>query len=516
MRPGTVFAGYRILRILGRGGMGTVYLARHPRMARDDALKILSPDLSADPEYSARFHREAELAARLDHPNVVAVWDRGVEEGRLWIAMQYVDGLDADTLLEAHPAGLEVDTALRILDAAAHGLDAAHRAGLLHRDVKPANILLERRAGRAERVYVSDFGIAKAANESAMLTAPGMVMATLAYAAPEQIEADVLDQRTDVYALGCTFYELLTGSPPFPRSSNAEVMTAHLLAPAPTATSRRADLPVELDTVIARALDKDPARRYASCGALARGARAACHPGEVVAGEEDPSVPGGLRTGDDRPGDRSTGMGTSGAPAPRPRSVRALLSAVVALVAVVTAGVFGLRVVAAQESSVPPTSGTTTTAPVTPVTWGSYDFMAQAFPALLPSGPFTSGYQGLRCATVDAKLDALAPADPPPALTHLWCRGDSNPVRQALVLCNADRSPSMLTRDTEVTPEGEGDWQRGNERGRMYWAVGTFNGAPSGILQIGFEDPARNFCQLYVSGGASGRQLVDWWASAPA
>ncbi|UFS98750.1 serine/threonine-protein kinase [Nocardia huaxiensis] len=509
LRPGTVFAGYRILRILGKGGMGTVYLARHPRMARDDALKILSPDLSSDPEYSARFHREAELAARLDHPNVVAVWDRGMEEGRLWIAMQYVDGMDAETLVEAHPSGVPVDTALDILGAAAQGLDAAHRAGLLHRDVKPANILLERRDGRPGRVYVSDFGIAKAANESAMLTAPGMVMATLAYAAPEQIEADILDQRTDVYALGCTFYELLTGSPPFPRGSNAEVMTAHLLAPVPTATARRADLPAELDAVIARALAKDPALRYPSCGALARGAREACYPGEPVVGEEDWSTfaSGGLPPGASVPGRGS-----------RRWSARVVLLWIMGLAAAVAATGVGLRAVAAQQDSPPQsavTSATTPAASGTPITWGSYDYMAQAFPALLPSGPFTVGYQGLRCATVDANLDALVPADPPPALTHLWCRGDSNPVRQILVLCNSDRGPSTLVRDDEVTAEGSGDWQHGSERGRMFWANGQLSGTQSGILQVGFEDPARNFCQLYVSGGSTGQQLVDWWASAP-
>ncbi|WP_280398114.1 serine/threonine-protein kinase, partial [Nocardia carnea] len=273
-RPGSVFAGYLIERVLGGGGMGTVYLARHPRLPRYDAIKVLSAEHSADPGYRARFIREAELTARLNHPNIVAVHDRGVEGERLWIAMQYIAGTDAAALVRADISA-DPRRAVGIVVQAARGLDEAHRAGMVHRDIKPANLLVDAAAGRGDRVLVTDFGIGRAASESTALTEEGAVLATLAYAAPEQLRGLRVDHRADVYALGCTLYELLTGGKPFPRPTAAAVINAHLVEPPPRPSAVNPALPPELDIVVAHALAKDPEHRFATCGALAAAAEAA-------------------------------------------------------------------------------------------------------------------------------------------------------------------------------------------------------------------------------------------------
>ncbi|MFF0542998.1 protein kinase [Nocardia thailandica] len=267
LTPGTDFAGYRIERTLGHGGMGTVYLAWHPRLPRRDALKVLPDNAGAAEEFRARFLREAELAARLDHPNIVAVHDRGARDGRLWIAMEYVPGSDAARLLRAGPP--DPDRAVHIVGEAARGLDEAHRHGLLHRDVKPANILVEPQDDAPDRVLIADFGLARAAGDGTALTEIGAVLGTLAYTAPELLTERRADHRADVYSLGCTLFQLLTGTTPFPRESVAAVMHAHLFAPPPRPSELRPGLPAAIDAVIARALAKDPDARYSSCGALA-------------------------------------------------------------------------------------------------------------------------------------------------------------------------------------------------------------------------------------------------------
>ncbi|MFE6920641.1 protein kinase [Nocardia sp. NPDC057663] len=258
---GTVFAGYTIDRQLGRGGMGSVYLARHPRLPRWTALKLLNQELYSDKEIRARFEREADLVAQLDHPNIVTVFDRGVEGDQLWISMQYIDGVDASTL---DPRTLPPDRAVQIIGETAAALDYAHRAGVLHRDVKPANILLAR-SNSQERVYLTDFGIARLRDDSGHLTETGSFTATLAYAAPEQLTGAALDHRADQYALACTLFSLLTGTAPYESASPAAVITGHLQAPPPPVSPRRAGLPPVLDAVMARALAKRPADRFTSC-----------------------------------------------------------------------------------------------------------------------------------------------------------------------------------------------------------------------------------------------------------
>lgn len=282
--PGDVFAGFTIDRVLGAGGMGTVYLAHHPRLPRKDALKLLRADLSADPGFRARFEREADLASRLDHRNIVTVYDRGCTDQQLWIDMQYVDGIDAAEALLADPASMSAERSLRIVSEVGLGLDFAHRHGLWHRDVKPANILLAAKddPDEPERVMLTDFGVAKAVDEARQLTSTGNMLATLAYAAPEQIESKALDHRVDIYALGCVLYELLTGSVPFPEATAYATMAAHLNKPPPRPSDVASSLPAgatsALDEVVARAMAKNREDRYSTCRELAQAARAALRP----------------------------------------------------------------------------------------------------------------------------------------------------------------------------------------------------------------------------------------------
>ncbi|MEV0060178.1 serine/threonine-protein kinase [Nocardia sp. NPDC050718] len=270
LATGDVFAGYAIERRLGRGGMGSVYLARHPRLPRQIALKVLNPELFADTEIRARFEREADLAAQLEHPQIVTVYDRGVDDGRLWISMQFVDGVDAATI--DHP--VPVDRALHIVEGTAAALDHAHRNGVLHRDVKPANILLAAGEGR-ERVLLTDFGIARPRDDVHHLTQTGTFTATLAYASPEQLTGAHLDHRSDQYSLACTLYSLLTGVAPFEATNPVQVIQGHLQSPPPSLRAFRPDLPVALDAVLARALAKRPADRFDSCAEFAAVARRA-------------------------------------------------------------------------------------------------------------------------------------------------------------------------------------------------------------------------------------------------
>src|SRR5438477_2556174 len=263
-RIGTELGGYRIVEQLGRGGTSVVYRAEHVRLGRGAALKLLSPGLG-DADFGDRFLRESRLAASLDHPNIVPVYDAGEDDGLLWIAMACVEGTDLKTLI-ADEGPLPVRRALSIVGQIASALDAAHARGLVHRDVKPANILV----GPGDRAYLSDFGAVKELS-SAGLTRTGAFVGTIEYCAPEQIEGGEVDARTDVYALGCVLYEALTGAPPFHRPSEVAVLNAHLHSPPPKLHGQ----PGGLDAVVAKALSKSPLDRYPSCVEFLAAARAA-------------------------------------------------------------------------------------------------------------------------------------------------------------------------------------------------------------------------------------------------
>ena len=273
LSAGFVFAGYRIERVLGAGGMGTVYLARDPDLPRSDALKVLSTELSRDADFRARFIREADVAAALEHHNIVSIHRRGEFEGQLWIAMQFVDGTDADAALRA--GTMTPARAVYIIGQVAKALDYAHQRGVVHRDVKPANFLLSGPVGPEERVLLGDFGIARAFDDVG-LTVTGSVTATVAYAAPEVLAGQAVDGRADLYSLACTLFRLLTGRAPFATANgSAAVMAAHLHAPPPKVTDVMPGLPAQLDQVIATAMAKDPALRFSSARSLAEAASAA-------------------------------------------------------------------------------------------------------------------------------------------------------------------------------------------------------------------------------------------------
>jgi serine/threonine protein kinase, bacterial len=259
---GELFAGFTILRILGAGAMGTVYLAAHPRLPRQDALKVLSAELTADPQYRERFLREADLAASLSHPNILGIHDRGEYEEQFWISMDYVAGTDAGRLVrDHHSGGMPLNDALAIITAVGSALDYAHQRGLLHRDVKPANILLD---SQTRRIFLADFGIARRIDDISGLTETNMAVGTVSYAAPEQLKGEPLDGRADQYALACTAFHLLTGAPPYVDSNPAVVITKHCMSPPPSLEQRRPEL-AGLDPVLARAMAKAPADRFASC-----------------------------------------------------------------------------------------------------------------------------------------------------------------------------------------------------------------------------------------------------------
>ncbi|AHH21690.1 putative serine/threonine protein kinase [Nocardia nova SH22a] len=259
-----MFAGYLIEGMLGRGGMGTVYIARHPRLPRRVALKLLDHDVSADNELRRRFDQEAEIVARLEHPGIVRIYDRGADAGHLWISMEYVRGADVSRL---DRRGLSVERVLRIIAETGAALDYAHSKGVLHRDIKPANILLKASdAGRAERAILTDFGIARLQDADAELTVTGALTATLAYASPEQLSGEPLDHRCDQYSLACTLFTLLCGAPPYAGTTPGQVVAGHVTKPVPRLTAIRTDLPPGVDAVMARAMAKQPRERYDSCG----------------------------------------------------------------------------------------------------------------------------------------------------------------------------------------------------------------------------------------------------------
>ena len=267
-RLGTVVAGYRIEGRIGRGGMGVVYLAEHQTLRRRAALKIIVPDLAENKDFRERFLREARIAAALDHPSVVTIYDAGEVGGLLYIAMQYVPGNDLSQILrdEGRLGPYRVLDIGRQVGAA---LDAAHRAGLIHRDVKPANVLIDGRLA-----FLTDFGLTKErAAAGATLTRVGEVVGTTHYLAPEQIDGREVDARADVYALACVVFHCLTGEVPFPRDNDMSVLYAHLHDEPPRLSERRPGLPEDLDAVLAKALDKDPDRRFATCDELITAAR---------------------------------------------------------------------------------------------------------------------------------------------------------------------------------------------------------------------------------------------------
>jgi hypothetical protein len=315
----TVIAGYRLEERIGRGGMGVVYRAEHINLRRRAAVKIIAPDLAESEGFRDRFTREARIAAALQHPNIVTVYDAGEVDGLLYLAMQYIEGSDLAAMLRSERL-LRPYRAVDVCGQVASALDAAHAMGLIHRDVKPANVLIEGRTA-----FLTDFGLTKRIEGShTQLTHAGDVVGTIHYVAPEQIEGGSVDARTDVYSLGCLVYHCLTGQVPYPRETDVAVIYAHLSEAPPRITALRPELPEGLDAVIAKALDKSPDRRFPSCGDLISAARAVINAAGPLG---DTSSPRRESTAGGDMGSAVAGMREVAAAARRPRVLLAGLDA---------------------------------------------------------------------------------------------------------------------------------------------------------------------------------------------
>jgi len=274
LAAGSRFAGYRLEQQVGSGGMAVVFTAIDERLGRRVALKAMIPGLVSDDVIRQRFIRESRAAAAVDHPHIIPVYEATEHQGVLFIAMRFVPGGDVRTLL-AEKGPLPAARAAAIISPVASALDAAHAAGLVHRDVKPANMLMDSEPGRPDHVYLSDFGLSRPALTSSDLTRTGQFVGTPEYAAPEQIEGGKVDGRTDQYALACTAFEMLTGTPPFPADRAMAVLWAHLSRPPPLLSARQPGMPAGADAVFGRGLAKSAADRFSSCREFADALRAA-------------------------------------------------------------------------------------------------------------------------------------------------------------------------------------------------------------------------------------------------
>ena len=273
LSAGDEFAGYRIEQVLGRGGMGVLYLAIEPGLERRVALKLIAPEGASDEVFARRFAEESRIAASIEHPNVVPIYAAGEEGGIPYIAMRYVSGSDLGKRL-GREGRLEPAAAVALIAQVGNGLDAIHAAGLVHRDVKPANVLLAGTGGE-DHAYITDFGVARNVATESGLTQTGRFVGTLDYVAPEQISGGSVDARADVYALGCLLFKLLTGEVPFPREAEAARLYAHLNDPPPVPSLHATEVSMALDDVVVRAMSKQPGDRYPSAGDLGRAAGAA-------------------------------------------------------------------------------------------------------------------------------------------------------------------------------------------------------------------------------------------------
>lgn len=343
---GSEIAGYRIEGVLGRGGMGVVYRATQQRLDRAVALKLIAPAFAQDPAFRERFERESRIAASIEHPNVIPVHEAGEHDGLLFISMRFVDGTDLRALL-GEGGRLEPARTAALVAQVAAALDAAHAHGLVHRDVKPANVLV----AAGDHAYLTDFGLSKHAASAAGLTGTGQFVGTLDYIAPEQLAGDRVDARADVYALGCVLFESLTGQVPFPRDSDPAKLWAHMNEPPPRPSEVAPGVPEQFEAVVARALQKAPDDRYASAGDLGRAAIAAAEGREASQPERM------VATGDAAPAATTVAPRPVGPSSPRRRTVTvAVVSAVVAIGA--TVGVLALAGGGDDDEDSPPATET--------------------------------------------------------------------------------------------------------------------------------------------------------------
>lgn len=375
---GSRFGRYRIDSRVSRGGMGVIYRGTDVGLERPVALKVIAEELAGDQTFRERFRRESKVAAALDHPNVVPIYEAGEHEGVLFLAMRFIEGMDMQALIDQR-GRLEPQLAATLIEQLAGALDAAHAAGLIHRDVKPANVLIAGEQGR-EHAYLTDFGIAKQVATKVAITRTGQWVGTLDYVAPEQISGQSVDARIDVYSLACLLFEALTGDVPFPRENEAAKLFAHLHEDPPTPSERVGGLWEALDIVVRRGMSKLPDERFASAGDLGRSAVASLHGSTsnvpertVAAGEAAPATaPPGASTAPTvlRRPDSDPTVPVSG----RGRRVALATLVILALVA----GLTVLAVTLASDAAEDPTGPSTPTAPGPPAGSGVSEADARA------------------------------------------------------------------------------------------------------------------------------------------
>ncbi|WP_409331751.1 serine/threonine-protein kinase [Trujillonella humicola] len=489
---GSTVGGYRIVRLLGQGAMGAVYEAQHPTLPRRVALKVLNPVVAHHPELRQRFEREADLLCALEHPNVVDALDRGQDGDRLYIAMRFVDGTDLDTALRERGPFAPAQ-AVEVVATVGRALDHAHARGLLHRDVKPANIMLRRGADGTEEAVLTDFGIAKDLTADAGLTADGGVPGTFPYTAPERLEGRAADGRSDVYSLGAVLFELLTGRRAYPMDELAPLFAAKVMGPVPDVVELRPDLPPALAAVVTRALQKDPAGRFATCAELAAAARAALAPRPPA-----PPTTIGIGAGTAPPGPPPPGTAPPGAqpeeggrtptrrdprpgqpaPPPAPRRVRwvpvvlalALLAGLVTVVAVLAGGGDGDR--GDQGGGTTADGGTTAQDPPGAVTPSDDDDGGEpgsgAGAALAVGDCLDASSAPTACDGAHA-TEVYATGECPPAalLDYLGGRPGTDVLRQDLVLGTAGAACTVGLPDADLDGSSAGvldgpadEWRR--------------------------------------------------------
>ncbi len=475
LHPGDVFAGHRIEGLAGRGGMGVVYRATELTLDRIVALKLIAPALAGDPDFRTRFLRESRAAASIEHPNVLPIYYAGEHGDELYIAMRYVDGQDLRTLVRA-AGSLPADRVAGIVAQVGAALDAAHERGLVHRDVKPANVLL----ASGDHAYLTDFGLAKHMESTAALSRPGGWVGTLGYVAPEQIRGERIDARTDVYALGCVLVHALTGKAPFVRDSEEATLWAHLHAPPPGAAE---GVSPAFAGVVGRALAKDPGERYPSAGDLGRAALAAAGatpppgPERTVArgeaapdGSEPPrSLVASAETTRATPSPGEPTAPTAQAPAAaatehRPpshsRGIGRLLPALGAIAVVVAAIVAGLLLLGGGSEPATPdrTSGGGsgfTAGPGTPT-----DPVVERPTALAVAGGnvWATSYASRRAARIDASTMAREPSSEriPVGTTDVAADGDTVWLvsEQSNTLTHLDGATGRLLGEPQELPPG--------------------------------------------------------------
>lgn len=453
---GAIIGGYRLGRRLGDRGGATVFEARQQSTGRLDEITVRAP--GHGDEFRDRYRRTAERAAAIGHPNLAAVFDAGVYGGRLWIATQHIDGVDAAAMTDR--GGVDVTRAARIVAAAARGLGEVHRAGLRHGDVRPSDIRVVERPGAADLVVLTGHGIARAATDP------------VTFPAPEQRSGGAGDQRADVYALGCTLYSMLTGTSPDPEA----------IVPPPSRANPW--VPAALDAVVARATADRPQDRYPDGGALAAALDAA-----IETKVADPPRP------------------------PRRMLWSAAVAVLVLLVAVAVA--VWTVTVRGEESAAPATSTDARSPELKAALWGAYAYVADAFPRLLPVSVDGIGFDELtHCTPVD---DGLRPVSlyESARIGRVMCGGNSEPVVGIVIECMADRS-RVTPRPADWAVGGE-RWTRPSGSGQARWGdYQNTEGARLGRVEVYFDDAARDFCKVQINGRAAGAELhARWWPGAP-